>query len=138
MVVFLFQCLRILAVLGLLAAGTVMGPHGLGLVHNSEHVELLAEIGVVLLLFTIGLEITSQKMMGMTPLLIAGGLQVFLTIFGSWFALERGNASFGAALFGGFLITHASTTIVLKMFMDRGESASPRRGSVWGCCWFRI
>lgn len=125
-VVFLFQRLRIPAVLGLLVAGTLMGPHGLALVHDSEHVELLAEIGVVLLLFTIGLEITAQKMMGMTPLLICGGLQVILTILGSWAALDSNTASLGAALFGGFLITHSSTTIVLKLFMDRGESASPQ------------
>lgn len=125
-VVYLFQRFKIPAVLGLLAAGTLMGPHGLGLVHDMEHVELLAEIGVVLLLFTIGLEITSQKMMGMTPLLIGGGLQVLLTILGFWVAVDRGNASLGAAIFGGFLVTHSSTTIVLKMFMDRGESASPQ------------
>jgi len=125
-VVFAFQRIKIPAVLGLLVAGTLMGPHGLGLVRETEHVELLAEIGVVLLLFTIGLEITAQKMNGMTPLLVCGGFQVLLTILGSWAALDSKTATLGAAIFGGFLITHSSTTIVLKLFMDRGESASPQ------------
>ncbi|MFO1021020.1 MAG: cation:proton antiporter [Planctomycetales bacterium] len=124
-VVFVFQRGRLPAVLGMLVAGTLMGPHGFRLVHNSEHVELLAEIGVVLLLFTVGLEFNTQRMTGMSKLLLAGALQVAFTILGVVFALHSETVSFGQAIFAGFLVTHASTTILIKLLMERGESSAP-------------
>ena len=55
-VIFLFHRLRVPTVVGFLLTGLLVGPHGLGLIGAVHEVELLAEIGVVLLLFTIGIE----------------------------------------------------------------------------------
>ena len=55
-VVYAFDKLRVPALVGFLVAGTLLGPHGLNVVHDISRVEIFAEIGVVLLLFTIGVE----------------------------------------------------------------------------------
>jgi len=60
-VVFLFQKLRQPVIVGFLATGVIFGPHGVGLIRRSDEVETLAEIGVILLLFTIGIEFSFAR-----------------------------------------------------------------------------
>jgi monovalent cation:H+ antiporter-2, CPA2 family len=71
-VVFLFQRLRLPAIVGLLVAGIIVGPYGLSLAKEVSRVELLADIGVVLLLFTVGMEFTRERLLGMGHLLGIG------------------------------------------------------------------
>ena len=73
-VVFLFGRAQIPSVIGLLVSGLVVGPYGLSLVDDLESVELLAEIGVVVLLFTVGLEISISRLLAMLPLMVRIGL----------------------------------------------------------------
>src|SRR5689334_2588342 len=78
-----YACLRLKLPLlvGLMLTGILIGPYGLGLVKELEAIEILAEIGVMLLLFTIGLEFSLRRLSEMRRLvLIGGGLQVVLTI----------------------------------------------------------
>ena len=78
-----YLCLRLKLPLlvGLMLTGMVIGPYGLGLVKELEGIEMLAEIGVMLLLFTIGLEFSLGRLREMKGIvLIGGGLQVVLTI----------------------------------------------------------
>ena len=76
-VVFAFQQIRLPAVAGFLVAGAIIGPHGLNLVSDLEQVRVLAEIGVVLLLFTIGIEFSLPYLTASRGLLLIGGpLQV--------------------------------------------------------------
>jgi monovalent cation:H+ antiporter-2, CPA2 family len=124
-IVFLFQKLRVPAIVGFLLVGVIIGPGGLGLIKNVDQVETLADIGVVLLLFTIGIEFSLESFVAMQRRIIwAGFLQVFATIsLVLVIALSLG-ASTGVGVFYGFLVTMSSTAIVLRIFNDRGETNS--------------
>ena len=122
LVVFVFQKLRLPAVAGFLVAGTLVGPHGLNLISDQHQVETLAEIGVVLLLFTIGLETSLSRLRASSRLLWVGGpLQIMsmlgVVVLGGW-VLHR---SWEESIFWGLLLSLSSTAIVLKILGDRGE-----------------
>lgn len=106
--------------------GIVIGPYGFALIKELEAIEILAEIGVMLLLFTIGLEFSLSRLRDMKKLvLIGGGLQVLLTT-----AITAGTSVFfgrnlSQAIFFGFLVALSSTAIVLKSYIERNEVDSP-------------
>ena len=113
---------RLPVLLGYLVGGIVVGPYGFGLVKDLETVHVLANIGVILLLFTLGLEFSFKELMRISKIAILGGIaQILLTaavglVLGKllgWAILE--------AVFFGFLIALSSTVIVLKTLMERGE-----------------
>jgi CPA2 family monovalent cation:H+ antiporter-2 len=121
-ITFLFHKMRLPALVGFLITGILLGPHGIALVTDTTVVERLAEIGVVLLLFTVGLEFSLESIMRSSRLLITGGgIQLLATIA----AVVGIAASFGIplpqAIFFGFLASLSSTAIVLKMYSDRAE-----------------
>ena len=122
-VVFLFQKLRLPSIAGFLVAGTLVGPYGLNLVSDREQVETLAEIGVILLLFTIGLEFSLTQMKASRRLLIIGGAIQLLGTLGLGIAggLVIG-LSVQEAVFWGLLLSLSSTAIVLKALGERGEA----------------
>jgi CPA2 family monovalent cation:H+ antiporter-2 len=126
-VVFVFHHFRLPALVGLLLAGIVVGPYGLKLVHETERVEILAEIGVVILLFTIGLEFSLARLWLMWPLMVKIGLpQVLLSLMFAALASYGYLEEWGKAVFVGMLIAMSSTAVVLKLLSDRGELASPQ------------
>src|SRR5918993_1471173 len=80
-IAFLFNRLRLPTIVGFMITGVLIGPYGLGLIRDVEAIEVLAELGVVLLLFTIGLEFSLRRMLEMQRMfLLGGGLQVTLTV----------------------------------------------------------
>ena len=124
-VVFCFDRLRLPAVAGFLVAGVVLGPYGLDLVNNVSRVEIFAEIGVVLLLFTIGVEFSLTQIPSLRAVLGAGSIQI-----GSAIALSAlGGLALGMpvnqGVFWGFLIAMSSTAIVLKTITERSETNTP-------------
>ncbi|HAT50498.1 MAG: cation:proton antiporter [Nitrospirae bacterium] len=124
-VVMLCHRFRVAPIIGFLITGVVAGPHGLSLVSSIKEVDLLAEIGVMLLLFTIGLELSLSKLMEMKhAVFIGGGLQFTMTtmIAGgiAWNLAIPSNQ----AIFIGFLVTLSSTAIVLKVLQQRGETGA--------------
>lgn len=126
LVVFVLHRARIPSIVGFLIAGTLIGPHGIGIVKDSRSVEIMAEVGVILLLFTIGIEFSIARLMRIKKAVIGGGgLQVLtaiaLTALASY--LISGNASRSA--FFGFLVALSSTAIVLKLLTEKGEIDSP-------------
>lgn len=125
-VVYLSQRLKLPVIVGLLITGVLAGPHALGLISAIDEVEQLAKIGVVLLLFTIGIEFSLRKLLKIKMLVLVGGsLQVAATVFAVYAATYYGLGwSFGAAMFMGFLISLSSTAIVLKVLQDRAEMES--------------
>jgi len=126
LVVFLLHRLKIPSIVGFLLAGAILGPYGIGILRDVHSIEIMAEIGVVLLLFTIGIEFSMARLIRMKKAVIAGGgIQVLLTIALSAVAayLLTGNAN--RSVFFGFLIALSSTAIVLKMLADKGETDSP-------------
>src|ERR671914_2805323 len=79
-IAFIFQRLRLPTIVGFMITGVLIGPHSLGLIKDVHAIEVLAEIGVALLLFTIGLEFSLRRVLEMKRLvLLGGGLQVLLT-----------------------------------------------------------
>ena len=67
-IIFIFKKLKMPSIIGFLIAGVVIGPYGLKLISSSEQIEMMAEIGVILLMFTIGLEFSLGKLMKMKKL----------------------------------------------------------------------
>ncbi|HEY3196880.1 MAG TPA: cation:proton antiporter [Nitrospirales bacterium] len=125
-VVYFFDKLGLPALIGFLVAGAMVGPYGLDFVQDVSRVEVFAEIGVVLLLFTIGVEFSLAQIPSLGGVLGTGGLQIGTTIA----LCAAAGLAFGLTLnqgvFWGFLIAMSSTAIVLKMIADRGETNSPQ------------
>jgi CPA2 family monovalent cation:H+ antiporter-2 len=123
-----FLCLRLKLPLlvGLMLTGIVIGPYGLGLIRELEAIEILAEIGVILLLFTIGIEFSIRRLREMRRLvLLGGGLQVVLTVAATAVVAVLFGRPFSQAVFFGFLVALSSTAIVLKSYAERREIDSP-------------
>jgi len=125
-VVFLLQKLKVPSIVGFLIAGVVLGPHGFGIIREIREVELLAEVGVILLLFTIGLEISLKNLKRIRSAIIGGGfLQVLLTLLITSAIAYPFLGKLNASLFTGFLVALSSTAIVMKILFDRAEMDSP-------------
>jgi K+:H+ antiporter len=121
-IVFVFQKLRLPNIVGFLLAGVIIGPHGFQLIQSVGQVENLAEIGVVLLLFTIGLEFSLGTILSVQRrILWAGFLQVVLTTLIVLGVARFLGVSVEVGLFYGFLVSLSSTAIVLRIYYDRGE-----------------
>lgn len=114
--------LRVPAIVGYLFTGALLGPYGLRLVHATHEVEYLAEVGVVLLLFTIGIEFSFKKLLQIRKALVLGGFtQVVLTISAVALISYELGFSFKQSIFIGFLISLSSTAIVLKYLQEKAE-----------------
>jgi CPA2 family monovalent cation:H+ antiporter-2 len=118
--------LRLPAVAGLLLAGALIGPHALGVVHSIDAIEILAELGVVLLLFTIGLEFSPERLRGIVGRAsIAGTLQVVFTAAAAASVALAAGRPWREAVFWGFAIALSSTAIVLRALAERREMDAP-------------
>ena len=114
--------LRLVPIVAFLITGVAIGPNALGLVDDLEVVDAAAEIGVLLLLYTIGLEFSLARLKDLRrPLLIGGGLQVVLSTGLVFVLLTMAGVGSDVALFTGLLVSLSSTAIVLKVLGDRGE-----------------
>ena len=125
-VVYICHRIQIPAIVGFLLTGVLAGPHGLGLVKAAHEVDILAEVGVVLLLFTIGIEFSLKTLLQIKKsVLLGGSLQVTLTLLAAYFIAQQTNYSVGESIFLGLLIALSSTAIVLKLIQERAEIDSP-------------
>jgi CPA2 family monovalent cation:H+ antiporter-2 len=137
-VAYLCLRLRIPLLVGLMLTGIAIGPYALGLVPDIAGIEVLAEIGVMLLLFSIGLEFSLARLREMKRLvLLGGGLQVGLTIAIVTLAVYLLGRQVEQAVFFGFLVALSSTAIVLKSYVDRNEIDSPHGRSGVGILLFQ-
>jgi monovalent cation:H+ antiporter-2, CPA2 family len=125
-------------VVGFLAAGLLIGPHTLGLVEDPHTVEVIAELGVALLLFTIGLEFSFDRLKRIGRLVAIGGtLQVGLTVAAAGLVATWLGASVKEGIFWGYLAALSSTAIVLRSLADRGEMNAPHGRMVVGVLIFQ-
>jgi CPA2 family monovalent cation:H+ antiporter-2 len=125
-VVFICHRIQVPAIVGFLLTGVLAGPHGLGLVEAVDEVEILAEVGVVLLLFTIGIEFSLKTLLQIKKsVLLGGSLQLILTLLVAYFIAHQTRFQVGESIFIGLLIALSSTAIVLKLLQERGEIDSP-------------
>ncbi len=137
-VVLALSHVRLPTIAGLIAAGALIGPSGLGWVGDTGHIQVLAEIGVVLLLFGIGLEFSLERLRRLWKVLaLGGGLQVGLTTLATLgFALALGQ-SVERGIFFGFLVALSSTAVVLRALTDRRETDAPHGRLIIGALIFQ-
>lgn len=130
--------LKLPTVAGLLAAGAVLGPHTTGLVSSVHDIEMLSEVGVVLLLFTIGLEFSLTRLRSIFRQVAIGGvLQVGVTAgLTVGVALAVGEPV-GRSVFYGFAMALSSTAIMLRMLSERQELDAPHGRFIVGTLIFQ-
>lgn len=125
-VVVLAHRLRVPTLVGFLLTGMVIGPHALGFVREVETVNQLAEIGAVLLLFAVGLELSLSRIIRLGgTVLRAGAIQMVGTILVVGAVALVAGLRFNNAVLWGALIALSSTAIILKVYADRGELDAP-------------
>src|SRR5213083_634814 len=126
LVILLFHRIKLPALPGFIVAGVLLGPNALGLISDAHQVESLAEVGVILLLFTIGIEFSLSRLREMgRQVVVAGACQVGLTVAATGAAAAAGTTRWQVALFLGFLAALSSTAIVLKLLTEKGDIDTP-------------
>ena len=119
---FIFTRIRVPALIGYLITGIIAGPHLLALINSPENVKVLAEIGVILLMFTIGLEFSLNHLLKIRKVVFVGGfLQLMLTAGITVLLARIYNLIWTEAVFVGFLTALSSTAVVLKLLQERSE-----------------
>lgn len=125
-IVFVLQRLKLPSIIGFLLTGVIIGPHGLSLIEAVEQVEILSEVGVILLLFVIGMELSIKQLVSIKKTVFIGGfLQVGLTVGVAALVYNFLGNSWSESVFVGFLFSLSSTAIVLKTLQDRQEISAP-------------
>jgi CPA2 family monovalent cation:H+ antiporter-2 len=118
--------LRLVPIVGFLIAGVLIGPHALGLVRDLELISSTAEVGVILLLFTLGVEFSLDKLARIRRYILVGGsLQVGLTMALAAGILVALGIDWRAAVFTSCLVALSSTAVVVKLLSDRGVTDTP-------------
>jgi CPA2 family monovalent cation:H+ antiporter-2 len=118
---------RVPTIVSMMVAGVVAGPSGIAVISTPEEVEMLAEIGIVLLLFTVGLDFSLAAMKQFWRVIVAGGA---LQMAGTAALVAAGltvlaGVALKLAIFIGLFVALSSTAIVLKGLAERNELASP-------------
>jgi monovalent cation:H+ antiporter-2, CPA2 family len=133
-----FNRIKVPTAVGYLMTGIVAGPHLLSIVHAEHEIELLAEIGVILLLFTIGMEFSLKHLLKIRRIVFLGGLfQVFVTA-GAFYMVSRFyDLNWKTGIFIGFLAALSSSALVLKLLQERSELTSNYGRTVLGILIFQ-
>lgn len=140
-IVILLLChrLNLPAVVGFLLTGVICGPHCLALISDVDDVKELATLGIVLLLFSVGMDFSIKNIVKYRVYFFGGGvLQVLLTVLSAMgIAFFVFGQSLGEALFWGFLLSLSSTAIVLRALEEMGQSDTPQGRLVLGILIFQ-
>lgn len=135
---FIFNKFKIPTIVGYLLTGIIAGPHLLALIHAPHEIELMAEIGVILLLFTIGMEFSLSHLMKIRNIVFLGGfLQLSLTTLLFMLISKLYEMTWTSAVFIGLLTALSSTAVVLKILQDRSELTSNYGRTVLGILIFQ-
>lgn len=125
-IVFVLQKLKIPSIIGFLLTGVIIGPYGLSLIDAVEQVEILSEIGVILLLFVIGMELSIKQLISIKKTVFIGGFfQVVVTVLVAGLVHYFLGHAWNESVFVGFLFSLSSTAIVLKTLQDRKQITAP-------------
>ncbi|MGB9863253.1 MAG: cation:proton antiporter [Candidatus Saccharicenans sp.] len=126
LVIVLFHRLKIPAVVGFLITGVLLGPGGIGLVRDLRVINAVAEIGVMMLLFIIGIEFSLERLQRIQRYFwLGGGLQVLLTILAVALVSRFLGAKIEESIVYGFLVALSSTAVVLKLLADKKQLDAP-------------
>jgi len=126
LIILFFQRIKVPALLGFLIVGVLVGPNGLHLISSQHEVELLSEIGIIFLLFIIGIEFSLKNLAAAKNRILGGGsLQVLLTTGITLVLAMAFGYDWNVGIFLGFLFALSSTAIVLKIIEERNLVNSP-------------
>ena len=121
LIVWLFRRLQLPAILAYLVAGVLVGEHGLALAQEHVDYEHFAELGIVFLLFTLGLEFSLPKLLAMRHLVVTvGSLQVIISLVLFMLVAMFFGQSFAAAITIGGILALSSTAIVIRQLSESG------------------
>ncbi|MCE1200214.1 MAG: cation:proton antiporter, partial [Marinilabiliales bacterium] len=135
---YLFTRIKVPTIVGYLLTGVIVGPKLMGVIKAPAEIELMAEIGVVLLLFMIGMEFSLNHLFKIRRIVFLGGfLQLSLTTLLTTLLIHLHDLPWKSALFIGFLVALSSTAIVLKILQDRHEITSNYGRTVLGILIFQ-
>ena len=138
LVVVVFRSLRLPPLLGYLIVGVVIGPHALGWITTTDEVSTLAEIGVVFLMFSIGLEFSLSRLMTMRRIVFGlGAAQVLITLLLVLGVALAIGASWQTGLVLGGALAMSSTAILAKLLAERFEINSPHGRQIIGILLFQ-
>ncbi|MEN6509719.1 MAG: cation:proton antiporter [Smithella sp.] len=126
-VIYIFNKIKLPSIIGFLITGILIGPFGLKLIDDVAGIQLMADIGVAFLLFTIGIEIQlSRFLKHLMEILLTGGLQILCTfVVGMAIGLTM-QLSVSQSIFIGFILVHSSSALILKILKDRSDENSPQ------------
>jgi CPA2 family monovalent cation:H+ antiporter-2 len=138
LMVALFHYIKLPQVLAYLVTGVLIGPYGLGWLSNTSEIRFLAEIGLVFLLFSIGLEFSLPRLVSMRRVVVGlGGAQVFITcsIFAAvlWYL----GVQTEVAILIGSILSLSSTAIVMKLLPEQLEQNSRHGRAAFGILLFQ-
>ncbi len=120
-------------VLGYLLAGVALGPAGFAIASNTDDIKLLAELGVVLMLFSIGLELDAKKLWAMRHrVFLFGSLQVLVCALGIGLATSVLGLSYALSVFIGLALALSSTAVAVQLMKDRNLMGTQTGQSVFG------
>jgi glutathione-regulated potassium-efflux system ancillary protein KefC len=120
-------------VLGYLLAGVALGPAGFSIASNTDDIKLLAELGVVLMLFSIGLELDAKKLWAMRHrVFLFGSLQVLVCALGIGLATSVLGLSYALSVFIGLALALSSTAVAVQLMKDRNLMGTQTGQSVFG------
>lgn len=132
LIILAFQRLKLPAILGFLLAGIIAGPYAFNLISSNHEVELLSEIGIIFLLFVIGIELSLKGLASIKKIIfLGGGIQVGGTILITAALSILIGLPWQSAVFLGFLFSLSSTAIVLKLLQEKGEITAPTGELAW-------
>ena len=135
---FLFTRIKVPAIIGYLLTGVIAGPYLLGLISSPENVEVMAEIGVILLMFTIGLEFSLNHLLKIRRMVFLGGfMQLLLTAGVTMLVARVYHFAWNEAVFVGFLTALSSTAVVLKLLQERSELTTHHGKTIVGILIFQ-
>ena len=128
-----FHRLRLPPIVGFLVAGVLVGPHAIALVRHEEMVRELAEVGIVVMLFAVGLEVPLRQLRRIQRAILLGGfVQIVGTVCATAVICWAIGMGWPAAVFLGFLLSLSSTAASSKMLIDHGELSAPHGRTVLG------
>lgn len=135
---YLFTKIKIPTIIGYLLTGIVAGPSLLGIIRSPHDIEFMAEIGIILLMFTIGVEFSLNHLIKIRKIVFFGGfIQLLVTAGITMLVARMYQMTWQSALFIGFLTALSSTALVLKILQDRGEMTSNYGRTVVGILVFQ-
>lgn len=121
-VLLLFNIIRIPSILAFFVSGIVIGPYGLGLINSVSQVEYIAELGIVFLLFTIGMDFSMDKISQIKRYATLGGsLQVGLTVLAVFLISLALGLPISESIFIGLLVSFSSTAIILRLLQEKKQ-----------------